>query len=114
MSENTVNVALRSMGYDTNVDICNHGFRTMTCSALTKSGLWSVSIERQMSHKERNNNVRAVYIHEAEIIQERRLIMNWWSRYLEANRQKHVTSHESANQTGASVTRLKAKRGATE
>jgi hypothetical protein len=41
-------------------------------------------------------------------------IMNWWSRYLEANRQEHVTPHEFANQTGANVTRLKAKRGATE
>jgi hypothetical protein len=71
------------------------------------------AIERQMSHKERNN-VRADYIHKAEFIEERRLIMNWWSRYLEANRQEHVTPHEFANQAGANVTRLKAKRGATE
>ena len=53
-----------------------------------------------MSHKERNN-VRAAYIHKAEFIEERRLIMSWWSRYLEANRQEHVTPHEFANQTGA-------------
>ena len=114
MSENTVNNALRTMGYDTKTDICGHGFRSMACSALIESGLWSeTAIERQMSHKERNN-VRAAYIHKAEFIEERRLIMNWWSRYLEANRQEHVTPHEFANQTGANVTRLKAKRGATE
>lgn len=94
--------------------MCNHRFRAIACSALIKSGLWSVAIERQMSHKERNNDVRAAYIHRAEFIEERRLIMNWWSRYLETNLQKHVTPHEFANQTGANVTRLKAKRGATE
>ncbi|MDU9040790.1 tyrosine-type recombinase/integrase [Pseudomonas corrugata] len=114
MSENTVNSALRKMGYDTKTELCGHGFRSMACSALIESGLWSeTAIERQMSHKERNN-VRAAYIHKAEFIEERRLIMNWWSRYLEANRQEHVTPHEFANQTGPNVTRLKAKRGATE
>ena len=29
MSENTVNKALRVMGYDTKVEVCGHGFRTM-------------------------------------------------------------------------------------
>ena len=109
MSENTVNSALRKMGYDTKTEICGHGFRSMACSALIESGLWSeTAIERQMSHKERNN-VRAAYIHKAEFIEERRLIMNWWSRYLEANQQKHVSPREFANQTGTNVMRLKAK-----
>lgn len=35
MSENTINKALRVMGYDTK----SHGFRTMACSALNESGL---------------------------------------------------------------------------
>jgi integrase len=97
LSENTVNKALRTMGYDTQTEICGHGFRTMACSALIESGLWSeTAIERQMSHRERNS-VRAAYIHKAEFIEERRLIMNWWSEYLEANRDEHVTPHEFAN-----------------
>ena len=109
MSENTVNSALRNMGYDTKTEICGHGFRSMACSALIESGLWSeTSIERQMSYKE-CNNVRAAYIHKAEFIEERRLIMNWWSRYLDTNRQEHVTLHEFANHTGPNVTRLKSK-----
>ncbi len=29
MSENTVNKALRVMGYDTKVEVCGHGFRTI-------------------------------------------------------------------------------------
>ncbi len=73
------------MGYDTKTEICGHRFGSMAYSALIESGLWSeTAIERQMSHKERNN-VRAAYIHKAEFIEERRLIMNWWSRYPEAN-----------------------------
>jgi len=39
--ENTINKALRKMGYDTTQDICAHGFRTLACSALIESGLWS-------------------------------------------------------------------------
>ncbi|MCV5132989.1 tyrosine-type recombinase/integrase, partial [Escherichia coli] len=63
ISENTVNKALRVMGYDTTQDVCGHGFRAMACSALIESGLWSRdAVERQMSHQERNG-VRAAYIH---------------------------------------------------
>jgi integrase len=56
MSENTVNSALRKMGYDTKSEICGHGFRSMACSAPIESGLWTdTAIERQMSHKELGN-----------------------------------------------------------
>ena len=80
MSENTVNKALRTMGYDTQADVCLHGFRAMACSALTESGLWSRdAVERQMSHQERNE-VRAAYVHLAQHMQERRQMMQWWSR----------------------------------
>lgn len=68
MSENTVNKALRSMGYDTKTDVCGHGFRAMACSALVESGLWSRdAVERQMSHQE-HNNVRAAYIYLRSIL----------------------------------------------
>ncbi|WP_349886243.1 integrase arm-type DNA-binding domain-containing protein [Pantoea ananatis] len=84
ISENTVNKALRTMGYDTKVEVCGHGFRTMACSALIESGLWSRdAVERQMSHQERNS-VRAAYIHKAEHLEERRLMLQWWADYLEA------------------------------
>lgn len=32
MSDNTINKALRVMGYDTKKEICGHGFRAMACS----------------------------------------------------------------------------------
>ncbi|EIN8658246.1 MULTISPECIES: tyrosine-type recombinase/integrase [Enterobacteriaceae] len=86
MSENTVNKALRVMGYDTKVEVCGHGFRTMACSSLIESGLWSRdAVERQMSHMERNS-VRAAYIHKAEHLDERKLMLQWWADFLDANR----------------------------
>lgn len=85
MSENTVNNALRAMGYDTKTEVCGHGFRTMARGALGESGLWSDdAIERQLSHSERNN-VRAAYIHTSEHLDERRLMVLWWASYLDAN-----------------------------
>ncbi|MGM1264424.1 tyrosine-type recombinase/integrase, partial [Escherichia coli] len=84
MCENTVNKALRVMGYDTKKDICGHGFRAMACSALMESGLWAKdAVERQMSHQERNT-VRMAYIHKAEHLEARKAMMQWWSDYLEA------------------------------
>ena len=34
MSENTVNKALRLMGYEITTEVCGHGVRAMACSAL--------------------------------------------------------------------------------
>ncbi|EOT9406813.1 tyrosine-type recombinase/integrase, partial [Escherichia coli] len=83
MSENTINKALRQMGYNTKQDICSHGFRAMACSALMESGLWSQdAVERQMSHQERNT-VRLAYIHKAEHMEARMDMMQWWSDYLD-------------------------------
>ncbi|MFQ6284721.1 tyrosine-type recombinase/integrase [Yersinia enterocolitica] len=91
MSENTVNNALRVMGYDTKVEVCGHGFRTMACSSLIESGMWSKdAVERQMSHQERNS-VRASYIHKAEHLDERRLMLQWWADFLDANREKGIS-----------------------
>lgn len=97
MSENTVNAALRRMGYDTKADVCGHGFRAMACSALTESKLWSKdAVERQMSHQERNS-VRGAYTHLTEHIQERRLMCQWWADYLDACRESFITPFEFAH-----------------
>jgi len=96
MSENTVNKALRVMGYDTKVEVCGHGFRAMACSTLVESGLWSRdAVERQMSHQERNS-VRAAYIHKAEHLGERKLMIQWWADYLDENRKAVVSPFEYA------------------
>lgn len=97
MSENTVNTALRGMGYDTKTDVCGHGFRAMACSALVECGLWSKdAVERQMSHQERNS-VRAAYIHKAEHLGERRLMIQWWADYLDALKVRKVSPFDFKN-----------------
>ncbi|ECF9711162.1 integrase arm-type DNA-binding domain-containing protein [Salmonella enterica] len=97
MSENTVNSALRAMGYDTKTEDCGHGFRTMARGALGESGLWSEdAIERQLSHSERNN-VRAAYIHTSEHLDERRLMVQWWADYLDISKHSQVTPYEFGN-----------------
>ncbi|EAA7134435.1 DUF4102 domain-containing protein [Salmonella enterica subsp. enterica serovar Beaudesert] len=97
MSENTVNKALRSMGYDTTVEVCGHGFRAMACSALIESGKWSRdAVERQMSHQERNS-VRAAYIHKAEHLDERKLMLQWWADYLDETTKRRIAPFDFDN-----------------
>lgn len=97
MSENTINKALRKMGYDTRQDICGHGFRTLACSALIESGLWSQdAVELQMSHKE-SNSVRAAYTHKAKHLDQRRLMLQWWADFLDANSNGMVRPFEFAH-----------------
>lgn len=84
----------------------------MACSALMESGLWSRdAVERQMSHQERNG-VRAAYIHKAEHLEERRLMCQWWSDYLDAIQGGFITPYDFANQATVSrnVVRLKIPR----
>lgn len=103
MSENTVNNALRAMGYDTKTEVCGHGFRTMARGALGESGLWSDdAIERQLSHTERNN-VRAAYIHTSEYLDERRLMIQWWANYLDANRNASISPYDFARLRGGNA-----------
>lgn len=81
MSENTINVAIRSLGYE-NTEMCAHGFRGSFCSlANEKLGFSSDAIERQLAHAERNK-VRAAYLH-AEFLPERRKLMQAWADLME-------------------------------
>ncbi len=111
MSENTVNAALRRMGYDTKSEVCGHGFRAMACSALMESGLWSRdAVERQMSHQERNG-VRAAYIHKAEHLEERRLMCQWWCDYLDSCHERFITPFDFAHRDKSAVNVLPLERG---
>lgn len=81
MSENTVNKALRIMGYDQST-MTAHGFRSMASTILNEQGTWSRdAIERQLAHVE-GNHIRAAYNY-AEYLPERRKMMQWWADYLD-------------------------------
>ena len=48
-----------------------------------------------MSHQERNS-VREVYIHKAGYLGERRLMLQWWVDFLDANLEKGVSPFDFA------------------
>ncbi len=80
MSENTVNAALRRLGYGTD-DMTGHGFRSMASTLLHEMGWTSDAIERQLAHAERNP-IKAAY-NRAEHLPERRRMMQAWADYLD-------------------------------
>jgi integrase len=81
ISENTVNAALRRLGY-TKDEMTGHGFRSMASTLLHELGHPDAVIERQLAHAERNK-VAAAYNH-AEFLPERRAMMQQWADYLDA------------------------------
>lgn len=83
MSENTVNAALRRLGYSKDEQSA-HGFRSLASTLLNEQGWARDVIERQLAHGERNK-VRAAYNH-AEHLAERRRMMQAWSDYLDGLR----------------------------
>jgi integrase len=79
MSENTVNAALRRLGYSKE-EMTGHGFRSMASTTLNEQGWHRDAIERQLAHAERDS-VRAAYNY-AEHLPERRKMMQHWADYL--------------------------------
>jgi integrase len=85
MSENTLNAALRRMGFK-NEHMTSHGFRASASSMLNESGLWNAdAIERQLAHVD-GDSVRRAYAR-AEFWDERVRMMAWWAERCVALRQ---------------------------
>jgi integrase len=83
MSENTINTALRRLGYSRD-EMTAHGFRAMASTALNEQGWNPDLIELQLAHAERNK-VRAAY-NRASRLADRRQMMQAWADYLDALR----------------------------
>lgn len=80
MSENAITAALRRMGYKGD-EMTGHGFRSMASTLLNEKGWNPDAIERQLAHADRNS-VRAAY-NFAELLPERRKMMQYWANYLD-------------------------------
>jgi integrase len=81
MSENTINAALRRLGFDKD-EMTGHGFRSAASSMLNESGLWNAdAIERQLAHVD-NDSVRRAYAR-ADFWEERVRMMAWWAEKCE-------------------------------
>jgi integrase len=85
MSENTINGALRRLGYSGD-EMTAHGFRATASTLLNESGKWHPdAIERALAHKD-SDNVRAAY-HRGAHWEERVRMAQWWSDYLDTLRE---------------------------
>jgi integrase len=81
MSENTINAALRRLGYASD-EMTAHGFRAMASTLLNESGRWHPdAIERALAHSDKDK-VRAAY-HRGQHWKERVEMAQWWSDYLD-------------------------------
>jgi integrase len=87
MSDNTVNAALRRLGY-TSEEMTGHGFRSLASTCLNEQGYHPDLIELQLAHAERNK-VRAAY-NNAQRLPERRKMMEAWADYLDSLRRANV------------------------
>jgi integrase len=82
LSENTLNAALRRLGYGPD-QVTVHGFRTTASTRLNEMGRWNPdAIERQLAHQE-EDDVRRAYIDRADFWDERVNMMQAWSDYLD-------------------------------
>lgn len=89
ISENTVNGALRRLGY-TGDEMTGHGFRTIASTFLNEQGWDKDLIELQLAHSERDET-RAAY-NQAQRLVDRRKMMQAWADYLDALRGGNVVS----------------------
>ncbi|MFC3967834.1 tyrosine-type recombinase/integrase [Rhizobium lemnae] len=78
MSENTMNSALRRMGFSQD-EATSHGFRASASSLLNESGKWSAdAIEAELAHVGADE-VRRAY-HRALYWEERVKMADWWAQ----------------------------------
>ena len=88
ISENSMLYGLYRLGNHGRATI--HGFRGLASTVLNESGLWSVdAIEKQLAH-EPKDKVRRAY-NAAQLLPERRRMLEWWSEYIEAAVKKSAT-----------------------
>ncbi len=85
MSENTINVALRRMGFGKD-EATAHGFRATASTLLNESGKWQPdAIERALAHGD-SDAVRGTYSR-GQYWEERVRMAAWWSDYLDRLRE---------------------------
>lgn len=84
LSENTLNGALRRMGFGQE-EMTSHGFRSTASTLLNESGRWSPdAIERALAHQD-SDEIRRAYNRSA-YWQERVEMAQWWADYLDTLR----------------------------
>lgn len=81
MSENTVNAALRAMGFPAD-EVTGHGFRATARTMLAERlGVVESVIEAQLAHSVKDSLGRAY--NRTEFMDQRRTMMQAWADYLD-------------------------------
>lgn len=86
MSENTLNTALRRMGFGAE-EMTSHGFRASFSTLANESGLWNPdAIEQAIAHVE-GSTMRKLY-NRGKYYEERVRLAEWWAEYTEELKRK--------------------------
>lgn len=86
VSENTLNHALKRMGYEDR--LTGHGIRATISTALNELGYLKKWVDAQLSHAD-PDRISATYNH-AEYVEQRRVMMQDWADRLDLFEQNHV------------------------
>lgn len=78
-NEQTANMALKRMGYKNR--LVAHGLRSIASTTLNEQGFDPDIIEAALAHRDKDS-VRAAY-NRAVYLKRRRLMMQWWSEFIE-------------------------------
>jgi integrase len=77
ISDNTINAALRSMGYDTQEEITGHGFRATARTMIREHLGWDPDvIERHLAHTS-DEELGSSYDRAAFIAQRKTMVQQW-------------------------------------
>jgi integrase len=77
ISDNTINVALRTMGYDTKEEITGHGFRATARTMIREHLGWDPDvIERHLAHTS-DEELGSSYDRAAFIAQRKAMVQQW-------------------------------------
>ena len=95
MSENTINAALRRLGY-TSEQMCGHGFRAMARTILAEVLEYPIEvIEMQLAHAVKDANGRAY--NRTKYREQRHKMMQHWSDYLDGLQANNVVAVKFGN-----------------
>jgi len=86
LNEQTANMALKRMGYENR--LVAHGMRSIASTALNQHGFEGDVVEAALAHVDKNE-VRRAY-NRADYLERRRVMMSWWSEYIELAKQGKV------------------------
>ena len=89
INKSSANMALKRMGYKG--QLVAHGLRSLASTVLNEQEFSHDVIEAALAHVDKNS-IRATY-NRAEYIEQRRVMMQWWSGYIEKSAKGNLNQY---------------------